>query len=219
MESFSDLTVTSSNPLESALATARAHADNLVTKAETAYSKQVAMNAILTAETTRLNGQKTKVDEAALNQQRIIYFNDNHRKKNAVYLKILISAAITLFIIFMLFAYGQRIIPESILYILMISSGVIGGIICISYYMTILSRDNYNFDELKLNHPSKEIKVDPDSKSDKRVVAYDYSMNYGCVGEDCCPLGSSGVRWCDKQKKCISSTNFDSVCIVPPSSV
>ena len=152
------------------------------------------------------------------------YFNDNHRKKNAVYLKILISAAITLFIIFMLFAYGQRIIPESILYILMISSGVIGGIICISYYMTILSRDNYNFDELKLNHPSKEIKVDPDSKSNKKVVAFDYSMNYGCVGEDCCPSDSSaspGVKWCDKQKKCLpNGANFDTtICTVsPPSS-
>jgi hypothetical protein len=200
-----DTLTSASNTLETELATARTQAATLVVNARDAYSKQAEMNNILTAETNRLNGQKTKVDEAALNQQRIIYFNDNHRKKNAVYLKILISAAITLFIIFMLFAYGQRIIPESILYILMISSGVIGGIICISYYMTILSRDNYNFDELKLNHPSKEIKVDPDSKSNKKVVAFDYSMNYGCMGEDCCPLDSVGVKWCDKQKKCIDS--------------
>jgi hypothetical protein len=207
------------NTLETELTNALNQANALAPKAQVVYSKQVEMNNILTDETNRLNGQKTKVDEAALNQQRIIYFNDNHRKKNAVYLKILISAAITLFIIFMLFAYGQRIIPESILYILMISSGVIGGIICISYYMTILSRDNYNFDELKLNHPSKEIKVDPDSKSNKKVVAFDYSMNYGCVGQDCCPDASSPVRWCDKQKKCLhnaNGVNFDSICTVLP---
>ena len=159
--------------------------------------EQDRVKSLLDEEQTRLNTKKTQIDAAIENQKRIIYFNEDNRKKSAAYLKISITVAISLLVIFGLYSFAGYFFPQYVVYLLIIAVGVIGGVFCIQFYFTIRSRDNYNFDETKFDTLPLPGENDKDKSSNNGSLSFDTS----CIGQDCCT--STGLKWDDNIGKCV----------------
>jgi hypothetical protein len=167
-----------------------------------AHVKQDEVKSLLDQEQTRLNTKKNQIDTAIENQKRIIYFNEDNRKKSAAYLKISITVAISLLVIFGLYSFAGYFFPQYVVYLLIIAVGVIGGVFCIQFYFTIRSRDNYNFDETKFDTLPLPGENDKDKSSNNGSLSFDTS----CIGQDCCD--TPGLKWNNDIGKCVSHDGF-----------
>jgi len=171
-----------------------------------AITKQKNMNNIIDTENKRLLQKKQTIDQAVENQKRIIYFNDNSRKINLVYLRILITIAISLgmvFVIRIIFNHFNSYIPEMLFNILIIVIISMGIIISFYYYKTIIYRDPYNFDELKLSAP----KINDLSSNSENKFGPLVGLS-SCIGPQCCSKSSEqspGTQWSEIQGKCVYS--------------
>jgi len=167
-----------------------------------AIMNQDKVNQLVIDENARLLSKKQHIDEAVENQKRIVYFNENNQKKTMVYIKILVTVVIGLFIILAIYIYAGIFIPLYIVYILIIATGVISGIISINLYFTIISRDNYNFDELKYDTLPIPGTVSEEDKSKNGA----FNFNQMCIGEQCCnpPTSTeSGTVWDGTLGQCL----------------
>lgn len=168
---------------------------------ENSLQKQNQVQTILDTENERLISKKKQIDIASENQQRIIYFNDNNRKINAAYIKLVISITVTLVVLWFLQIFNNTFNPpENIMTILFIITASIGVVISLNYYFVIMRRDNYNFDEIKkkpLPIPSTEAPSSGVSSStDAPVVAAVDT----CVGQQCC---YGDTLWDAENKVCV----------------
>jgi hypothetical protein len=165
-----------------------------------ALSRQNDIQNIIDKEADRLQSKKAQIDQAAENQKRLIYFNDNSRKVYAAYLKITVTAVITLAIVWIIriinFHFGSYI-PDFITNILLIVTVAIGAIIMYNYYVAIRSRDPYNFDELKLDPPAPLATPSPQPTSSNLNLG----VNGLCAGSYCCAPGIT--VWDTVQKMCV----------------
>lgn len=186
--------------------------NNLDVVQKNGLSRQNDIKDIIASESDRLNSKKATIDQAILSQNRIIYFNDNNRKIYAAYLRILVVLTITLAIIWVITVIKKYIdsIPDWLIEILIIIIVAIGGIIIYNYYIDIRMRNQYNFDEIKLDPPTMKEK-DTDSTSGDLL-----SGSGGiCIGADCCNPASEktpGSTWDEILNKCVNDP------IIPPSS-
>jgi len=172
-----------------------------------ALARQTDVKDIMDFETWRLNYKANQINEAAENQKRIIYFNDNSRKIHAAYIKITIAAAITLAVVWLIRVINNHfssIIPIFIINIAMILTISIGLIIIYNYYRMIISHSRYNFDELKFDKPNTTTAPDKDAESGSNLFD-DSNLNKSCVGSFCCnpPVeGTPGTLWNPKLGQC-----------------
>lgn len=168
-----------------------------------ALSKQNDVLDIVSAESERLNSKKAVIDQASLNQKRIIFFNDNSRKIYAAYIKIIVTLAITLAIVYILrVLYFNSLIPESVLTLSIIITLSVGLIIMYNYYAAIRSRDPYNFDELKLDPPSTPNPNATVAVNDANLL---FGGMAGCIGSQCCTPATNetaGTMWNSVKGKC-----------------
>jgi hypothetical protein len=167
---------------------------------QNALSKQNDVKNIVDSETKRLADKKEVIDQAMEAQKRIIFFNDNSRKRYSAYLNIVITAAIVLFILFLLRVLQVQLsfIPEGlfiVLYIIVISVGII---LIYQIYTEIRKHNLYNFDELNFNSPPTPTTVP--GRTDASGNSFDFNM-LGCVGESCC---DEGTTWDKSIGKCIN---------------
>lgn len=178
---------------------------------ENSLQKQNQVQSILDTENERLISKKNEVDKASENQQRIIYFNDNNRKINAAYIKIVISVTVTLVVLWFLQIFNNAFNPpEYIMTILFITAAAIGVVISLNYYFIIKSRDNYNFDEIKKNPlplPSTEV---PSSGVSSPTIASASSSEDTCIGEECC---YGDTKWDAEYKVCVVPASTSSVAL------
>ena len=165
-----------------------------------ALLKQNDMQNIITKEADRLASKQDQIDQAANNQKRIIYANDNSRKVYAAYLKIAITAAITLGIVWVIrvinFHFGE-FIPDFIINTLIILAVSIGIIVICNYLVAIRSRDPYNFDELRLDPPGPLATPSPAPDMMNGKGGLDGGL---CIGKYCC---SPTTIWDADNKLCI----------------
>lgn len=168
---------------------------------QNALSRQNDIKQLVDAEADRLNNKKMTVDEAIETQNRIIYFNDNSRKRYTAYLNITVFIAIILAIIYFLIVFKSNLsfFPDWLFIILMII--IVGGgiiIVCLIYF-NIQRHDLYNFDELKFNAP---VTQPPDtSNADSK-----FGLNIkGCINELCC---KEPTDWNPATGKCDNSGNI-----------
>jgi hypothetical protein len=168
---------------------------------QNAMSKQNDVKNIVDSETKRLADKKEMIDKAMETQKRIIYFNDNSRKRYSAYLNIVVSAAILLFVLFLLRVLQVQFtfIPEAlfiILYIVVISVGIIQ---IYRVYAEIRKHNLYNFDELNFNSPPAPTTGSPGG-TDASGNPFDFSL-LGCVGEKCC---DDTTTWDKSVGKCVN---------------
>jgi hypothetical protein len=168
-------------------------------------SKQKDLMNIVDYEQDRLQEKEDSINHAAENQKRIIYFNDNNRKVSSAYLNIVITITVVLAIIYIVRVihniYGS-FIPDSVFEILVIMAVSIGLIIIYNLYIGIISRDNYNFDELKLNAPIIGV---PNSTSSGSLG---FGGLVGCIGSQCCTPSTEdtpGTIWDTGKGRCVFS--------------
>lgn len=179
-------------------------------------SRQNDIKQIITTESDRLIQKKDTIDQAIITQNRIIYFNDNNRKRYAAYLRMLITLTVTLAIVWLIQLLRKHVeaIPDWILDILIIASISIGIIIIYTYFIDINERSNYNFDEINMEPPKKN--------TDDKSNGGDLSKNGGdlCVGQDCCKPENeltSGSRWIIEENRCSKITDaFNTMKSVKP---
>jgi len=173
-----------------------------------AISNQDQVVNIVDSEADRLADKKSQIDAASENQKRIIYFNENSRKIYAAYLNITITITIVLAIIWVIRVLNYHFnafIPIWILNTLIILTISIGLIVIYNYYIGIRSRDNYNFDELRLNPP----KFSYSTETESPVISYGASNANtlsSCTGSYCCNppgVGTPGTRWDPSQGVCV----------------
>jgi len=168
---------------------------------QNAMSKQNDVKNIVDSEAKRLADKKEMIDKAMETQKRIIYFNDNSRKRYSAYLNIVVSVAIMLFVLFLLRVLQVQFtfIPEAlfiILYIVVISIGIIQ---IYSVYAEISKHNLYNFDELNFNSPPAPTTGSPGG-TDASGNPFDFSL-LGCVGEKCC---DDTTTWDKSVGKCVN---------------
>lgn len=166
-------------------------------------SRQNDIKQIITTESDRLTQKKNTIDQAIITQNRIIYFNDNNRKRYAAYLRILITLTVTLAIVWLIQVIRKHVevIPDWILDILIIASISIGIIIIYTYFIDISERSKYNFDEINMDPPT----ISGDDKS----KGGDLSGGTGalCIGEECCKpatVDTPGSTWDETVGKCLN---------------
>ena len=178
-----------------------------------AISHQNDIKNIITDETTRLNDKKTTIDNAIISQNRIIYFNDNSRKIYAAYLRILIVFTLILAIIWSVTVIKSYIIfiPSWIFDIIYVLTFCIGIIIVYNYYIDILRRNRYNFDELNSAPPTTNTTSNDSATSSSKGDLMAGITNI-CIGEDCCNPRPAGVAsssadmyttWDNNTNKCV----------------
>ena len=169
-------------------------------------TKQENVEKIIKDENERLRQNKDVIDKAIDNQKRIIYFNDNNRKISLAYLRILVTIAITLGMVYLvrvIFHNFGSVLPDMLFNVLIIIIISIGTIFFVNYYLSIQYRDRYNFDELKLSPP----KINDNSESENNVNGGVGTLA-NCVGPYCCTpstANSPGTQWSDVQGKCVYS--------------
>lgn len=168
-------------------------------------TKQENVKKIIEDENKRLHQNKEVIDKAIDNQKRIIYFNDNNRKISLAYLRILVTIAITLGMVYLVrvifYNFGNSL-PDMLFNVLIVTIISIGIIVSVNYYLSIQYRDRYNFDELKLSPP----KINYDAESENNLNGGGTLAN--CVGPYCCTpstADSPGTQWSDVQGKCVYS--------------
>ncbi len=192
---------------------------NMDTVQKNGLSKQSEINDIITTEADRLDQKKNTIDQAVLSQNRILYFNDNNRKRYAAYLRILMVAVITLATIWALLLVRKHIdfIPDWFIEIIIILTVTIGLIIIYNYYIDIRRRNLYNFDEINLEPPAINIK----DESNGAGNLSDGAANL-CIGAECCKPATkdiAGSTWDEILGKCLNdpkSESFTNLSTVKP---
>lgn len=181
------------------------------------FSQNEKIKQILTSENARLTQKKQTIDEAIVSQNRIIHFNDNSRKIHGAYIRILIVFTIILAIIWIVTSLKQIItfMPDWIFDIILVLTICIGVIIIYNYYIDIIRRNRYNFDELNNAPPTIAKSTDSDVSNVSNGDIMGGLVNI-CIGQDCCnPRPANTVanlttdmytKWDEVTSKCVKET-------------
>ena len=173
------------------------------------FSQNEKIKQILTSENTRLTQKKQTIDDAIISQNRIIHFNDNSRKIHGSYIRILIVFTIILAIIWIVTTLKQIItfIPDWIFDIILIFAICIGIIIIYNYYIDIIRRNRYNFDELNNAPPTiaKSTDSDVSNVSNGDIMG---GLTNICIGQECCnpTTNLTGTKWDEISSKCVKES-------------
>jgi len=173
--------------------------NNIVTKlgtsmgaANSAITDQTEVISILEREKNRLDARKRLIDNASNTQDHINQLNDSARKRFSAYNNIIIVLVITFGIYYLLsslYSYGiSSVLLDSLIVIVF----VIGIIISLYYYADISSRDNMDFDRIKLADPQRKTAEQQRQDTLKEFASGNLMGGNGnqCVGAQCCPSGS-----------------------------
>jgi len=196
------------NALNSRLYDIYSNLSNLDGVQTNALSRQNDVDNIMTEENYRLQDKAAQIDKAVANQKRIIYFNDNSRKIHAAYLKIVITLAFTLAIVWIIRVISHHFgsyIHVIFINIAMIVSVSIGLIIIYNYYRVILRHNKYNYDELNFDPPTMTVAPNTDATAGSNLLSGS-NIQQACTGSYCCnpPLpGTPGTVWDQSSGKCI----------------
>lgn len=173
------------------------------------FSQNEKIKQILTSENARLTQKKQTIDEAIVSQNRIIHFNDNSRKIHGAYIRILIVFTFILAIIWIVTTLKQMIafIPDWIFDIILVFSICIGVIIIYNYYIDIITRNRYNFDELNNAPPTIQKSTDSDVSNVSNGDIMGGLTNI-CIGQECCNPTTTltGTKWDEVTSKCVKET-------------
>jgi hypothetical protein len=168
-----------------------------------ALTKQTNIMDMVKSENQRLTDKKKTIDQAVENQKRIIYFNDNSRKVSSAWLRIIITITLALGALFLVrTVYFHEYLPDMLFNVLVVAIISITILVVYNYYKGIRARDNYNFDELRLNPPPM---ADPNTKA---APSSTLSPSATCIGSQCCIIATDedpGTHWNPILGKCMSA--------------
>lgn len=173
--------------LEKALQTANTSADKTLTH-------QDKIEDIIQTEHERLLSKKDEIDNVYYGKMRAVELNDNYRKRQTEYLRIIIATIIAI----LLFIGCNFILPDPLLTIATI---IIFGLLALyagNIVWEMYKRDNMNMDKLDLPMPSEAL--DPNRALLDASGAAASTAGPVCVGNNCC---AAGLRWDSTMNQCI----------------
>ena len=171
-----------------------------------ALTKQTNIMDMVKSENQRLLNKKNTIDQAVENQKRIIYFNDNSRKVSSAWLRIIITITIALGALFLIRVISHTgFLPDMLFNVLAVAIISICILVVFNYYKAIRARDNYNFDEIRLNPPKMS---DPNKDS---TPSSSISPMSTCIGSQCCIIATTSALASSLAKRlnCSASCSSD----------
>ena len=158
---------------------------------QTIIDNQQYMAKIVNEEATRLKEKKTQIDDKMFEATRMVYLNENYRKKQNAFNYIILTF-IVFTICFILIFYLKKtfsVIPEmviNVLFIILFSSAIItiSNLLIQLYY----TRSEFDFDKVKTSPI-------PANLQNKKSQENNLNKNYGdllslnlnqCIGSSCC---------------------------------
>lgn len=153
------------------------------------------MEKIVNDETVRLQAKQNSIEYVKTSQDRLIMLNENYSKVYYAYLKIIGIIVLTLLIVSIMVYFSIPIV-------LIIIIGGLGILWCLFALSDIYSRDNMNFDEIKI--PS--LIITPQQAQQSLVInkANGYLVqsvdSQSCVGSACCSISTA---WDASLQQCI----------------
>ena len=119
-------------------------------KGEKIILQQNNLTDLVEKESIRLDEQKESIEIAKISQRRLITLNENNMKKQSEYLKI---TTLCLFEVVFIIVMTMLKVPMAIYLAVTIITGTLVAIYCLTVFLSIISRDNINFDELSTEAP------------------------------------------------------------------
>ena len=155
---------------------------------------QSKVQTILTDEQNRLDTMAQEIDNATYGQKRMVHFNQSYSDKYRTFNKILYAIIVSAVLVIALI-YQQKwfdVIPEFINTLLYIAIFAILTIYIMFTIVEIATRDNMNFDKLKVPPPkilstAEQNRVNNRLKKEGKLL----EMSDICKGAECCPDGFS----------------------------
>jgi len=166
---------------------------------------------------SELNQSKKRLEvlEAEKNNKiRLVEINDYYGDKYAEHsqlMKIVIFTLVPIIILALL--NNKGLLPDKIYYILIAIISIIGGVFFWRRYISIIMRDNMNYQEYnwKFDPASVSTSSNVTSSSDPWTTL---SMPGTCIGQSCC---SDGQMWDSSLNQCVGSSTVN-VITVPTTS-
>lgn len=188
----SSTAVSSLSDIQNTLNSLNTTYNNSFSSSQGVLTQQNVLNDILTTEQARLGAKKNKIDEEIVGRKRIVDLNESYRKKQAqyVYIIIILIFALLLYIMIIKIKTFIPVIPDFVIDLL---TFFLGALTCLYLYVLvkdIYSRDNMNYDQLKLPPPSTATDEETLQKQKSAALAGDLIGSVAnkniCVGESCC---------------------------------
>jgi hypothetical protein len=187
--------------LQAKLAQLKTSFENANTSSDKILTHQSKIADILEKENDRLSSIKNEVDNTHFSKMRTIHLNDNYRKRQSEYIKIIIVLLIGLLVYIGLSVF----IPEPLYSFLVIVLFSVIFIYSANIVWEIYKRENINYDRLDLKPPSNALTLErvsefpPGAPVAPGAPATPASSGI-CTGEACC---STGSRWDATMNRCI----------------
>jgi hypothetical protein len=166
-------------------------------------TQQTSMKTIIDNENNRLNAKKDQIDQQLFAKERMAELNDNYKKRqsyiNSIFL--LLVFGLIIFIIIIKLKSVLTFIPESIFEFLIVILISFIGISIVMKFLTYRSRDNLDFDKLRLGSMPTDNKYEETRKNKNSGNLIGLNSD-NCIGESCCV---NGTEWNSGINKCVPS--------------
>ena len=152
---------------------------------------------ILDKEKARLDARQGNINSAYAGQKRMVDLTTSATKRGKAYNMILIIFVVSLLIVLGIKQfYDNGIVPNTVLDILNILILAGSVIYCVLLYLDISKRSNMDFDRIDLGDPTQKTQAELEADRLSKLSAGSLSdatagANAGCVGAQCCPVGST----------------------------
>ena len=188
--------------------------------------KQDEVKNIIKDEKNRIQRNIDITENNLTTKKRLIEFNESNRLRTEQYNNILYIFVITLFIIVVIIIGGRQIefLPDIIPQILVIIIGSISAVKIFQMYYNINKRSHLDYNKLSLDKPAIDSPEQIKRSKEKAAKSGDLLGSIstgGCVGAECCDIGTI---WDEPSRKCTANEAFTTERlkynhnIVPPNS-
>jgi hypothetical protein len=167
--------------------------------------KQV--NKIVNAENARLNEKDQTYQNLQFGEKRMLDLNTNFQKRTAAFNWILLCLFVVLAsMVFLLFLNKKIPGIDTIITLLLIIIGGIGGCYIFYLYVVFMNRNPMNYDEIQYDVMSKEASVLPVTTPSSTLSPNNSTTPPPCSGESCC---DEGTVWDSTNQVCVPSSSQD----------
>jgi len=173
---------------------------------------QTQLDTVITDEYTRLDTKQKSIDNAIYGQERVAGLNESYTQKIAQYRNLIILGVVSITLCMGLHYLSQYTpISAGILNMIYIFIVAISLILAIRIFLLIQSRDNMDFNLLKLPPPT----IDASKNSIAGTANYTNLTGFSsCIGAACCgpdPDDSTKITYWDSANSMCSNTDPNAV--------
>jgi len=169
--------------------------------------QQVSAIKIVESELNRSKKRLQNLQEEQNNKIRLVEINTYYGDKYAEHSELMKIVIFTLIpVIILVFLHNKGFLPNTIYNILLVIVAFIGVYYFLNKIVSIISRDNMNYQEYNWYFDTKGLPVNTASSSDPWLTGVDFGT---CIGENCCSDGlvyDNSIDQCVPKKEVTKTT-------------